>query len=342
VAQGIVAVKKSGKLFQLREVLQFTPKCGEGESGRAFVEHQLRGFLKPQHLKKAKPFQFVGGKKSQYDCHTLSRIEHLIQKMEMNAQAGMRGAQENLEQLKLKRQLLSHVDSNPFENTKSLEKQATIQLTTGFEITLAKEWYEELGSVLTPECLCHITTFHGSDWELRRKIRDHQEFDVPVNYDLGRTRVIIDWATDFQARTKLEDVELHPAVRAAFEAKPGKFNPKKMQGKAAGFDWEDVGNVSKFDFVVSEDEEGGKFIVFMLVDEKWLGENDPADEVVDKWTSGQHLSVPSTSSTREEPAGYWEMLKSGIERVKRLRKATRAKEQKGSKAKKRPSQRSIR
>ena len=43
-----------------------------------------------------------------------------------------------------------------------------------------------------------------------------------------------------------------------------------MQGKADAFDWNNVGGVTHFDFVVSKDEEDGKLIVFMLVEVRGL------------------------------------------------------------------------
>jgi hypothetical protein len=94
-----------------------------------------------------------------------------------------------------------------------------------------------------------------------------------------------------------------------------------MQGKAGGFDWENVGEATHFDFVMSKDEEDGKLIVFMLVEvrcqtskinhdshmfvfmlqEQWLGEDDPADIVVDTWTTSDSnikQRLTRTDSTR--------------------------------------------
>jgi hypothetical protein len=225
VAQGIISVNKGGKKYQMREVLQFKGDDKEKKLSEvvAFVEAQLRGSGSPVRFKKAKPFQFVGGKKSQYDSQTVARLQELIKIAEVNVHQKFPDAQAQLDRHRIHLKILDRDQSreNPFEKGGALQKQATLQLTLGFEITLAKEWYEEMTTLLTPECLARITAFDGAEWKLRRKTRFHQEFGVPANYDLGRTEVTIDWDTEIIADAKVEKVVLSEAVRDVFEATPG-------------------------------------------------------------------------------------------------------------------------
>jgi hypothetical protein len=259
VAQGVVEVIKDGEKYQMREVMQWeTSQCGDDP--KSFIEKQLRGNDNFQGFKKAKPFQFIGGKQLQFE-----RGEYFV------ANQSMGGA------------------DFPLKCLEALKKS--------IELTLAREWEEELGSALNKACLERICNFcsQSNTWTLRRKTRGWQAADgnVLINYDLGRTTCTIDWEMEVKDECKAVGVLLSSTVREQFQLK------KKAQGADSPFSWDRVdeecskGGRDRFDFVISQDEGGAgsdstsKIIVFMLVKPEWLPDDDPADEIVGEWVGGR-------------------------------------------------------
>jgi hypothetical protein len=135
VAQGIVEVSKDGEMYQMREVLQWEASKCENDP-KAFIEAQLRGDSKFEGFKKSKPFQFVGGKQTQFD------------------KKGYHAA-------------------NMATGTRQFASQCLEALKQSYEVTLAREWEEELGSALTEKCLKRISDFseESNHWTLHRKLR---------------------------------------------------------------------------------------------------------------------------------------------------------------------------
>ena len=141
-----------------------------------------------------------------------------------------------------------------------------------FSARLTIECQEELSSALD------TAIEHNGTWKRIEKQRDHQEFGVPVIYRLGRTTLPMNW-TDFKESHTLTNIALSADVRSMFDT------TQKIQGRAGTFDWaktQEGENEMTFDFVVSQDGTDGKWLVFMLVREEWLGEADVSETVVEE------------------------------------------------------------